>query len=863
MTNVSVAGSYEQYKLDTSRFIFWLVVTARDKEYKIDDPAITRNTTNQQPSKRLKGKERKQAKEAAASKVASLSASSTASKGKYSISTETILKLATHIAGKDMTSTMPKFVWYSYKRAVRTRQAYADRYAQEELSDRTSDSGHIYFLWLLKYCHEILEKKIKVQSLARPVTAKITDTRYSIATAPISAVTSHPTPTSAPEARNPTFDIVADEDAAAEAEKEAVGHEVDELARKFELNLESESKEGLDIKRHEELKTRTQEELALRKSCLTDDMRKAIIQLERDWEDTYKDAGADDYLDETRATLMTEAAFDLIRHKEEALVEEANEKGLPAFDPSLNTDEFFGKTARSLERIEAERRRSNPGYLFLASRLTAADVSAQLYSEEGHEFLVHYLHESGLEHEVRKRHEKGFRMPILKGAFDAPSRTYGSLGTWEHVSMVITFAAELAIRIRSKSPAHSLRHYRPMLDMAMKEENQFASWQNKKINFDRNSWQVTESARTLRSFIIGRPFSPIRYVEMRLLNSTHPLYGLQCDYPQPSFRTKEAREELMKSLENQGIEDNVGNTLMRQEFAAHYILPPRDGDFLRMTIPTLRAKLSLTQLLLREEMGLGFANASPQIFALCHLYNCFLKRGLITGVWPEIELMMDWHLEEIFLNEVPTKLNEFYSRLLLATGYSSKAIKQIRNVKENPDRYINFGKPTNKTSELKPLPMTRILRDYVHEREKGVQIWHRMNKDIIQNPGNSSMGQDTSNLDILSFIKNVRSSEQLLQLPRQLEFDYISLTLQCNEICHKIDIEQERLFKNRTAKDEAHWKSPTQHGFSIVSTLLGDLDRIFLLKENGRKQDKGIADTTPVVDVAARVLQEFIDGLKS
>ena len=260
-------------------------------------------------------------------------------------------------------------------------------------------------------------------------------------------------------------------------------------------------------------------------------------------------------------------------------------------------------------------------------------------------------------------------------------------------------------------------------------------------------------------------------------------------------------------------------------------------------------------------MGLGFANASPQIFALCHLYNCFLKRGLITGTWPKIEQMMEWHLEEIFLNEVPTRPNEFYSRLLLATGYSSKVIKKVRNLKENPDRYIDFGKPTNKTSELKPLPMTRILRDYVHEREKGVQIWHRMNKEMIKNSGNSLLKQDTSNLDILSFIKEMRNSGQLLQVLPRLEFDYISLTLQCNELCHKIDVGQEKVFGNRTAQDEAHWKSPTQHGFSIVSTLLGDLDRIFLLKENGRKQDKGIADTTPVVDVAVWVMQEFIDGL--
>jgi hypothetical protein len=213
----------------------------------------------------------------------------------------------------------------------------------------------------------------------------------------MSAVTPNPTPGSTLEVDNANLDVVADENAAAEAEQEAVGNKLDELARKFELNVETESKEDIDTKRNLESKTRTKEELALRKSCLVDDMRKAVIQLEHDWEDTYKDTGADCYLDEIRATLMTEATFDLVRHKEEVLVKEADEKGLTAFDPSLKTDEFFGKTARSLERIESERRKSTPGYLFLAACLSDQDISTQRYSDD-HEFLVHYLHESGLEH---------------------------------------------------------------------------------------------------------------------------------------------------------------------------------------------------------------------------------------------------------------------------------------------------------------------------------------------------------------------------------------------------------------------------------------------------------------------------------
>jgi hypothetical protein len=391
MATVSSAGSYEQYKLDTNRFIFWLVDTAQKREYHINDPAKHQDITSQQPSKRLKGKERKQARQAAASKAPSSIATSTASKTKYEISTETILKLAKHIADHKDTSIMPKFVWYSYKRAVRTRQAYADRYAHEELSETKSNDGHIYFLWLLKYCHKILEKNVKVQSIGRPIAATPAQLRYSIATTPIP----HPAPTSVLQAVDISQDVMAEEAAAAEAEREAAGHKLDELARKFELDMKAKHD---NAETQLELETKAKTEFALRKCCLVDDMHTIIKRLESGWNDTHKAVDDEGYLDGIRATLMTEAAFDLIRHKEEALVQEAHEKGLQSFDYYIDIDEFFGKTASSLKKIEAERRRSNAQhYLFLASQLSAQDAVMDLHSNEDYNFLVHYLFEAGLE----------------------------------------------------------------------------------------------------------------------------------------------------------------------------------------------------------------------------------------------------------------------------------------------------------------------------------------------------------------------------------------------------------------------------------------------------------------------------------
>ncbi|KAF1828990.1 hypothetical protein BDW02DRAFT_191429 [Decorospora gaudefroyi] len=280
-----------------------------------------------------------------------------------------------------------------------------------------------------------------------------------------------------------------------------------------------------------------------------------------------------------------------------------------------------------------------------------------------------------------------------------------------------------------------------------------------------------------------------------------------------------------------------------------------------MTVPTIRGKLFLAHGLLNEETGLCFANASPQIFSICHLYNCLIKRGLFKGDWPELETVMKWHADKIFLNEVPEKRDQFFSRLLVATGFSPKAVKQIRDLKQDPDRELAYGKATHKTLELEPLPMTKILRDYLHERESRLRTWYRLDEEMAKHSGTSSRTHENGDLNILAFIKELRQSNQLRHLLPRLQFDYISLTLQCNDLCHKIDVAQEKVAIGAPAVDAAHWKSPTNRGFSLVATVLGDLDRFHGLKKKAGKKGKDMWETGPVVDAAVEVLQGFLDGL--
>lgn len=314
-------------------------------------------------------------------------AGSVASKIDFHVPTDKILELAQYIKDQNMSVIMPKYILFSYKRAVSTREAYARRYATEELQDQKSNDGHIYFLWVMKHSFEMVKGNMTVQSIswsgAVPSTTSQYNIRGPIRTAETSAQASTVTPvtSSATEAAACTVDevLVSEEE---RAELEAKGHELDRLARELELDM----------------KTKAEEDLAMRNSCLLDDMREVVEQLVNNWLDTLKDVTNKGYLDITRATLMTEAALDLIRHQEDKLIQDSHNKGLGDFGSSLVTDDFFGKTARSVARIDRERTVTvGQPYPFRISRPSAQEIATQkLHSEDDYEFLVQYLLEEAV-----------------------------------------------------------------------------------------------------------------------------------------------------------------------------------------------------------------------------------------------------------------------------------------------------------------------------------------------------------------------------------------------------------------------------------------------------------------------------------
>ncbi|KAF1828991.1 hypothetical protein BDW02DRAFT_602946 [Decorospora gaudefroyi] len=157
---------------------------------------------------------------------------------------------------------------------------------------------------------------------------------------------------------------------------------------------------------------------------------------------------------------------------------------------------------------------------------------------------------------VKERFDANFRMPLLRGALDTPSRLYSSLGIRETCSLSIVFAAEVSLRIRSEDTTHSLKHYLPLVAKSMKEEARYFDWHKEGVQFSATIRAVSESLRTMRNFVYDRPFSKIRYTEIRLLGPLHPLCGIQHDYPKPKFRTESSRKDFMQSLENKKVPVN-------------------------------------------------------------------------------------------------------------------------------------------------------------------------------------------------------------------------------------------------------------------------------------------------------------------
>lgn len=160
MLTDNLVSIYKEYKEDTNSVASWLASTAKSCGYPADLLyGGSSQATNPKPSKRLKGKARKEAKAAAPQSQGS---SSNSSRPDYIIAIKDFIPLAEFVAAsKKPVISVPLAFANTLNRVIATRSRFGSRLAVHGNStDASADSKHSYFVGVLEKVREVLKPRI-------------------------------------------------------------------------------------------------------------------------------------------------------------------------------------------------------------------------------------------------------------------------------------------------------------------------------------------------------------------------------------------------------------------------------------------------------------------------------------------------------------------------------------------------------------------------------------------------------------------------------------------------------------------------------------------------------------------------------
>ncbi|KAI0849444.1 hypothetical protein F5Y00DRAFT_269426 [Daldinia vernicosa] len=144
-------STYKQYKEDTETIAGWLAYNFRRCGHQIDEPTPASSTgVLTAPSRRLKGKARKQAREAPASPPKSLT------RPQYTINVSDFGRMAKAIAEFNPKVNIPKALDNLFSRVINTRNQFTQWYQAYSHSDEGSNKSHAHFTSVLTNAWEIL-----------------------------------------------------------------------------------------------------------------------------------------------------------------------------------------------------------------------------------------------------------------------------------------------------------------------------------------------------------------------------------------------------------------------------------------------------------------------------------------------------------------------------------------------------------------------------------------------------------------------------------------------------------------------------------------------------------------------------------
>ncbi len=224
------------------------------------------------------------------------------------------------------------------------------------------------------------------------------------------------------------------------------------------------------------------------------------------------------------------------------------------------------------------------------------------------------------------------------------------------------------------------------------------------------------------------------------------------------------------------------------------IQPSKDLNFLLTTNPIYCGLVSFSMLTDFEASGISLCNWHKSIWPTAHLYNALQQTSSISRTWPEMEELIDLHMDALFAGQIPLSAYEFFIRFALALGLSPSLFARNPRNRTKNDR-MRFRQGANGT-KLKVTEMSSIFRQYF-EKKSSLEICLVKLDRLIRNPGPRASRKERdawkrplTNLQFLAMLE-----ANLPRVTQRLQFDYITLTKQCAKLLKTIRQQLELKFQ--------------------------------------------------------------------
>ncbi|KAL8811883.1 MAG: hypothetical protein Q9200_001438 [Gallowayella weberi] len=218
------------------------------------------------------------------------------------------------------------------------------------------------------------------------------------------------------------------------------------------------------------------------------------------------------------------------------------------------------------------------------------------------------------------------------------------------------------------------------------------------------------------------------------------------------------------------------------------IQPSKDLNYLFTTNPIYCGLVSFNLLTDFEAAGISLCNWHKSIWPTAHLYNALRQMSSISKSWPEMDELIELHMNPLFADHIPLSAHEVYVRFALALGLSMSSISRITRNRTNNDR-LRFRQGANGT-KLKVTEISNVFRHYF-EKKSSLEVCLTKLDSLFRDPGvrasrkeREAWKRPLTNLQFLAMLE-----ANLPQVTQRLRFDYITLTKQCVKLLKTIRLQ--------------------------------------------------------------------------